>query len=140
MSKRTPGPRRPVTGAVAAPPAAREPRRPQPTRSGPTGAPGLFERTPVLLGALLAVALLARLAYQAQVHSVGLFGLNTVNGSDMLGFVTWAQEILSGDLIGGSRGAFYQGPLYPYFLAFWLFLFRGSTMAAAVAQATLGAA
>ena len=85
--------------------------------------------------AVFALALVTRLAYLAQIRGLPWFDVPIVDGAN---YARLARVIASGDLLGG-RGAFWQPPLYSYFLAL-LFRLAGPRMALVyVAQAALGA-
>ena len=73
----------------------------------------------IALGAgIFIVAYLIRLGYLFQIESIPVF--YNLPG-DPLSYFQWAQRIAAGDWLG--QGVFYQAPLYPYFLAFWIHAF-----------------
>jgi len=84
---------------------------------------------------LFAVALALRLAYIAEIRSLPWFDAPIVDGANYLRI---ARVIAAGDLLGGS-GAFWQPPLYPYFMALLLRLFGERMVCIYVVQAVLGA-
>ena len=69
-------------------------------------------RRPVLL-AILAVALLVRLAHWWAVRGQPFFGQLAMDSQE---YDRWAQAIAGGDWLGSQ--VFFQAPLYPYLLAF----------------------
>lgn len=84
---------------------------------------------------VFAIALATRLAYVAEIRTLPWFDVPLVDGAN---YLRTARAIAGGDLLGGA-GAFWQPPLYPYFLAVLLRLF-GDRMAWIYAvQAVLGA-
>src|SRR5262245_25026497 len=81
------------------------------------------------------LALGARLLYLAECHSLVWFGLPLVDGAN---YVRTARLIAAGNLLGG-REAFWQPPLYPYFLALWLSILGERIVWILMLQAALGA-
>lgn len=87
--------------------------------------------------AVFLVALAARLLYAYESRSNPFFDAPVV---DAQAFLEQARRIAGGDLLGGDD-AFWQPPLFPYFLAVLQWLFEDSVfLAARVAHALLGAA
>jgi len=84
---------------------------------------------------LFLLALLVRLIHLAQIRSGPTFDVPLVDGAN---YFRTASAIASGDLLGGSQ-AFWQPPLYPYFLALLLRIFGPSMTAIYVVQAAIGA-
>ncbi len=84
---------------------------------------------------LFVFALLVRLIYVAQIRSAPTFDVPLVDGAN---YFRTASAIASGDLLGGSQ-AFWQPPLYPYFLALLLRIFGANMAAIYVVQGALGA-
>jgi len=84
---------------------------------------------------LFLFALLVRLIHLAQIRSGPTFDVPLVDGAN---YFRTASAIASGDLPGGSQ-AFWQPPLYPYFLALLLRIFGPNMMAIYVVQAAIGA-
>jgi tetratricopeptide (TPR) repeat protein len=85
--------------------------------------------------ALFAVALVLRLVYVAEIRSLPWFDVPIVDGAN---YLRLARVIAGGSLLGGP-GAFWQPPLYPYFLAALLRLFGEHLACVYVVQAVLGA-
>ena len=84
---------------------------------------------------VFSVAFAVRMAYVAGVRHLPWFPVPLVDGAN---YFRLAHRIAAGDLAGGPD-AFWQPPLYPYFLAI-LFRFFGERMiVVATAQAALGA-
>lgn len=82
------------------------------------GTAGLRDRARWWLAACVGLALCVRLVHTYHTASVP-FARHLIG--DAAGYYAWAQEILSGGLIG--KEAFYQAPLYPYVLAFAMAIF-----------------
>jgi tetratricopeptide (TPR) repeat protein len=74
-----------------------------------------------------------RLLYLGQIRSAPFWDLRF---GDAASYHQWAQRIAAGDWMG--RGAFYQAPLYPYFLALIYRLFDGGVGTVHVIQALMG--
>src|SRR3954447_2267510 len=72
-----------------------------------------------ILFALLALALVLRLAHWCAVRSAPFFGQLVMDSQE---YDRWARQIAAGDWLG-SQG-FFQAPLYPYLLAL-LYRFSG---------------
>lgn len=86
------------------------------------------------------LALLVRVAFVADFAPQPLFDANLARGTDMEFLIGWARRIAGGDLLGRGSGPFWWAPLYPYSLGGILaVLGRDNLMAAAIAQAVLGA-
>jgi len=84
---------------------------------------------------VFAIALASRLVYVAEIRTLPWFDVPIVDG---VNYLRTARTIAGGDLLGGS-GAFWQPPLYPYFLAVLLRLFGERMAWIYVVQAVLGA-
>jgi tetratricopeptide (TPR) repeat protein len=82
---------------------------------------------------IFGLALLVRLAYFLQISEL-VFVQQLVG--DAAGYDAWAKRIASGALHGDD--AFYQAPLYPYFLAILYTVVTPSAWVVRVVQATLG--
>ena len=80
-------------------------------------------------------ALALRLIYVAQIHDAPYFDVPLVDGAN---YVRTAGVIAGGDLLAGPQ-AFWQPPLYPYFLALLMGLFRLGLGSVYVVQALIGA-
>jgi tetratricopeptide (TPR) repeat protein len=80
-------------------------------------------------------ALALRLIYVAQIHDAPYFDVPLVDGAN---YVRTAKVIAGGDLLAGPQ-AFWQPPLYPYFLALLMGLFRLGLGSIYVVQALIGA-
>jgi tetratricopeptide (TPR) repeat protein len=83
---------------------------------------------------IFAVALVLRLVYIAEIRSLPWFDVPIIDGAN---YLRTARVIAAGDLPGGP-GAFWQPPLYPYFLALLLRLFGERMAGILVVQAVLG--
>jgi tetratricopeptide (TPR) repeat protein len=83
---------------------------------------------------VFAAALAVRLIYIAQIRDLPYFDVPLVDGAN---YFRLAGTIAAGDLAGG-RQAFWQPPLYPYFLAVLLQAFGPRMTAIYVAQAVVG--
>jgi 4-amino-4-deoxy-L-arabinose transferase-like glycosyltransferase len=92
-------------------------------------------RVPVAVGALLALALAARLAMLFTLEGKPLFGEPIL---DSAAYDRWAQEIAGGNFWGDR--AFYQDPLYPYGLGLFYKVVGRHLLAVKVLQALLGVA
>ena len=88
-------------------------------------------------GALLALALVAKLAALAQLSGHPL--LQPVGGLDSEHYVALGGRVAAGDLLLGP-GVYYLSPLYAYFLGVVFLLTGGSLLAARLVQALLGVA
>lgn len=95
------------------------------------------ERLRVLL--LFLFAFLLRFLFLNEIASHPLFDVNLASGTDMKGYIDWASRIAAGDWLGRKEGAFWQGPLFPYFLALLFTLFGKDLFLAALVQMLLGA-
>ena len=95
------------------------------------------ERLRVLF--LFLFAFLLRLLFLNEIASHPLFDVNLASGTDMKGYIDWASRIAAGDWLGRKEGAFWQGPLFPYFLALLFTLFGKDLFLAALVQMLLGA-
>jgi tetratricopeptide (TPR) repeat protein len=84
---------------------------------------------------VFAIALAARLVYVAEIRTLPWFDVPIVDGAN---YLRTARAIAGGDLLGGA-GAFWQPPLYPYFLAVLLRLFGERMVWIVAVQAVLGA-
>ncbi|MGC8742074.1 MAG: glycosyltransferase family 39 protein [Candidatus Sumerlaeaceae bacterium] len=84
-----------------------------------------FTRVAERRGAVLvaAVALVVRLAHWAFVRIYDPFYAHTLPETDMHTYWEWAKAIAAGDWLSRKQGAFYYGPLYPYWLALWFRFF-----------------
>ena len=92
------------------------------------------DRPPVAwLVLIVAVALAIRLVYLHQIEGIPFF-YNLV--SDAKGYDDWARQIAGGDWWGQT--AFYQAPLYPYFLGLLKVIGADSLFVTRVVQALLG--
>jgi tetratricopeptide (TPR) repeat protein len=89
-------------------------------------------RRPLLLWA---AALAVRLVYVWQIRDAPYFDVPLVDGAN---YVATARLIAGGDLLAG-REAFWQPPLYPYFLAPLVALFGPRLLPIYLVQAALGA-
>jgi tetratricopeptide (TPR) repeat protein len=83
--------------------------------------------------AIFLVSLTVRLAHLIQIRRSPFF---TLYMGDAQSYHAWAQQIAAGDWIGSD--AFYQAPLYPYFLAFVHTLFGEAPMTIRLCQAVIG--
>ncbi len=92
----------------------------------------MIRRRPWLL---FLIALAVRLVYLAGISDAPYFDVPLVDGANYFGT---AEAIAAGDLLGGSR-AFWQPPLYPYFLALLLSLFGPRMVWIYLVQAIVGA-
>lgn len=95
------------------------------------------ERLRALL--LFLFAFLFRFLFLNEIASSPLFEANLARGTDMKGYIDWASRIAEGDWLGRKEGAFWQGPLFPYFLAVLFTLFGKDLFLAALVQMLLGA-
>jgi tetratricopeptide (TPR) repeat protein len=84
---------------------------------------------------VFAVALLARLVHLGALRSLVWFDVPLVDGAN---YLRTARLVLAGDWLGG-REAFWQPPLYPYFMAAVLGALGGRLGGLYVVQAVLGA-
>jgi tetratricopeptide (TPR) repeat protein len=84
---------------------------------------------------LFAVALALRLIYVAQISDAPYFDVPLVDGAN---YFRLAETISRGDLLGG-RQAFWQAPLYPYFLAALIKVLGPGMGAILTVQAAVGA-
>jgi tetratricopeptide (TPR) repeat protein len=104
------------------------------TPAGPGGVDSVrMRRRPGLWVFLL--ALLIRLVYLAEIRDLPWFEVPIVDGAN---YARLAQSIARGSLLGGSE-AYWQPPLYSYFLAIPFALFGPAMLPVYVAQAILGA-
>ncbi|MCH7703259.1 MAG: glycosyltransferase family 39 protein, partial [Planctomycetes bacterium] len=85
-------------------------------------------------GIVFAAALIVRVIYLWQVESLPFFHHPT---GDAASYLAWAERIGQGDFWGGE--AFYQAPLYPYFLALIQWFIGPSLFALRLVQALTGA-
>jgi len=85
------------------------------------------------LAAVFGFALALRLIYLSQIHHAPPFTVLVVDAHE---YDRWAQEIAAGDWLG--KEAFYQAPLYPYFLALNYVAFGHDLLAVRVVQVVLG--
>jgi len=85
--------------------------------------------------ALFAVALLIRGIYLLELEATPLFSVLLGDGRQ---YYAWATDIVAGEWVG--REAFYQAPLYPYFMAVLMKLFGLTEWPVRIAQMLLGAA
>lgn len=122
------GPLRPPV----APPGA---RAPFPATPAPPGWRGSFA---VHAAALFALALLLRVQFLHEMAPHPLLDINLVPGTDMEGYVRWAQRIAAGNWLGWGEGPFWQGPAYPYLLGLLLALAGPDLFHAYILQALLG--
>lgn len=83
---------------------------------------------------MFAAALIVRVIYLWQVESLPLFHHPA---GDAASYLAWAERIGQGDFWGGE--AFYQAPLYPYFLALIRWFIGPSLFALRLVQALIGA-
>ncbi|MFQ5877272.1 MAG: glycosyltransferase family 39 protein, partial [Acidobacteriota bacterium] len=83
---------------------------------------------------IFVAALAVRLVYVAQIRDLIYFDVPLVDGAN---YFRSASAIAGGDLLGG-RGAFWQPPLYPYFLALLIALFGRRMTAIYTVQAAVG--
>ncbi|MFN3476903.1 MAG: glycosyltransferase family 39 protein [Candidatus Methylomirabilales bacterium] len=95
------------------------------------------ERLRVLL--LFLFAFLLRFLFLNEIASHPLFDSNLARGTDMKGYIDWASRITEGDWLGRKEGAFWQGPLFPYFLAVLFTLFGKDLFLATLVQMLLSA-
>ena len=114
-----PGPRR-----KSAPAGPARPRAGRPADGFGRAALGIF-----------AFALAVRLVHVWQLRSAPFFGLAM---GDAQSYHAWGLEIAAGDWLG--REAFYQAPLYPYFLGVVYTLFGPDLLAVRLSQIVLGSA
>lgn len=84
---------------------------------------------------MFAVALLVRLVHTGALRSLVWFEVPLVDGAN---YLRTARLVLSGDWLGG-REAFWQPPLYPYFMAAVLGALGGRLGLLYVVQAAIGA-
>lgn len=63
--------------------------------------------------------------------------INSLNGTDMAGYIDWALSISAGDWVG--KHVYYQAPLFPYTLAAVFTILGESIFIAGLIQAILGA-
>ncbi|WP_073478330.1 tetratricopeptide repeat protein [Desulfatibacillum alkenivorans] len=87
-----------------------------------------------LLAAVFATAFLVRLFYCLEISRTPLFSLLM---NDAASYDAWAREIASGAWLGDD--AFYQAPLYPYFLGVLYKLFGPNLFVVRMVQIVLGA-
>ncbi|HEU4401955.1 MAG TPA: tetratricopeptide repeat protein [Candidatus Polarisedimenticolia bacterium] len=91
----------------------------------------MTRRRPLLV---FAVALAVRLIYLAQVRHAPYFDVPLVDGAN---YFRMAAAIASGDLLGGPQ-AFWQPPLYPYFLAVLMAITGPRMIIVCAVQAVIG--
>lgn len=89
--------------------------------------------------AFAAIFLLALAVRLLCLQQLGGFPLFDFPLADSRVYLEWARQIVAGDLWSRSQGAFYQAPLYPYFLAAVSGLAGESLAAIRLAQALIGA-
>ncbi len=95
------------------------------------------ERERLWLLFLLAFAI--RLSFLLEISSSPVFEFNLLDGTDMKGFIRWASRIADGNWLGLGEGAFWQAPLFPYFLGTVFALLGRDLFLAALLQMLLGA-
>jgi tetratricopeptide (TPR) repeat protein len=86
---------------------------------------------------IFGVALLIRIAHVTDLYGNPFFNHPVIDAAE---YDEWARAIRAGDILSHTKGAFWQAPLYSYFLAAIYFLAGGSFLAARLVQACLGAA
>ncbi|HKQ96731.1 MAG TPA: glycosyltransferase family 39 protein, partial [Candidatus Polarisedimenticolia bacterium] len=91
-----------------------------------------MRRRPGLL--VFATALLVRLIYLFEIRTLPWFDVPIVDGAN---YARLAQTIAAGDLLGG-RAAFWQPPLYSYFMAVPFAIFGAHLLPLYLLQAVLG--
>jgi 4-amino-4-deoxy-L-arabinose transferase-like glycosyltransferase len=99
--------------------------------------PGLMARavsSNAFLAAVLGLAAILRVAHILALRHLPLFDWLIL---DSWMYDDWARRIAAGDWMGGQR-AFYQDPLYPYFLAGIYRLFGRDLLLVRLVQAALG--
>ena len=102
----------------------------------PPEGPPLADRIPAA-GAITVVVVVALAVRAANLWSLASSLVGSAIMGDAVAYVAWARRIASGDWLGTD--AFYQAPLYPYFMAGLWTLAGESVAAVKVVQACLGA-
>ena len=102
--------------------------------------PPWFSSPSVQATGVFALAFLLRLLFLVEMAPHPLLDINLVPGTDMEGYLRWAQSIAAGNVLGWGQGPFWQGPAYPYFLALLFWLFGPDPMVVLAAQTLLGSA
>lgn len=98
-----------------------------------------WRSSPLVQAALIfALAFVLRLLFLVEMAPHPLLDINRVPGTDMEGYLRWAQSIAGGNWLGWGQGPFWQGPAYPYFLAILQRLFGPDPLVPLTAQALLG--
>lgn len=125
-----------------APPAAPHPVRPA-KESAPARPAPVWVDWAVRHGfwITLAAAVFTRLVHWLSVRAWDPLYAQTFAGFDMHNYWNWGQQIAEGDWLSRkatNNGAFYYGPLYPYFLAVIFKIYGVSYGAVHGAQALLG--
>ncbi len=69
----------------------------------------------LILSAVFIFSFAVRFLFLDETASSTVFLINTLPGTDMAGYIRWAAEVSHG--VYKASGAFWQAPLYPYFLA-----------------------
>src|SRR5881394_1770285 len=92
-----------------------------------------MHRRPALL--VFGTALAARLIHLFAIRALPWFDVPIVDGAN---YARLARVVAAGDLLGG-RAAFWQPPLYPYFMALPFALFGPHLLPVYLLQAALGA-
>jgi tetratricopeptide (TPR) repeat protein len=87
---------------------------------------------------VIGVALVVRLLHLAFVRANDPLYAHTLPDTDMHTYWEWAKSIAGGDWLSRNRGAFYYGPLYPYWLAPWFALFGANYDLVHGLQAVIG--
>lgn len=88
---------------------------------------------------ILAFALFLRLSHWFFVRRADPFYAHTIPETDMHTYWEWAKSIAHGDWLSRQQGAFYYGPLYPYFLAPIFSMFGPNFDLVHLAHAAIGA-
>jgi len=96
--------------------------------------PNSKELLPILI--IFSVALIFRMFYLIDYMSTEVYPV--MHGSDGYCYYIWAKDIASGQILGGDK-AFMKWPLYAYFLAFLLKIFRENLSFVYLFQFLLGA-
>jgi Flp pilus assembly protein TadD/4-amino-4-deoxy-L-arabinose transferase-like glycosyltransferase len=131
QTRKPPAPGPSASGRPAPGPPAPGPPAPGPPAPGPP-APRRFHRR---LAWLALAALLLRVIYLLELRGEALVAVPVGDGWQ---YDEWARRISAGEWLGAQ--AFYQTPLYPYFLAAIYTAAGHSLMAVRAIQALLGAA